>query len=212
MKSRKLITVTLMVLLLTGMLSTAIAQDTTPIASVEPTAFVVEATPVPLETSSAPQADAAPEATQEAPAATQAVQATQSEATEAITEAPATAVPETQAPATTAQAPLTTPAAAEPAASQQPKPTEQATEQPAAPVQRSVSIKMDMPGTLSLGDTVTLTATLTGYEGQKLSLQWQYTFDGQQWFDVEGANQTSYAFTVSEQTAGTGWRLAVTVL
>lgn len=83
----------------------------------------------------------------------------------------------------------------------------------AAPaVSRSVSIQMIVPDHLQLGDTVTLVATLTGYEGLNIALQWQYSFDGEQWFDAAGATGLRYSFAVSQDMAGTGWRLAVTIL
>ena len=71
---------------------------------------------------------------------------------------------------------------------------------------------MNGPAKLHLGDTVELTAALDGYDGVSVRLQWQYTRDGENWSDAPGANGYSYAFTVDEQTAGTGWRLCVTVI
>ena len=86
------------------------------------------------------------------------------------------------------------------------------TEAPAAPVNSSVSIRLVAPETLRMGDTVMLVATLAGYDGVGVQLQWQSTRDGANWADVEGANSLSYAFTVDERTAGSSWRLSVTVL
>ena len=95
-----------------------------------------------------------------------------------------------------------------------PEATEAATEAVEATQapERSVSIQMDVPANLQMGDTVTLTATLNGFDGLSVALQWQYSVDGQQWFDAQGATDTVYAFQVSEETSGSMWRLAVTVL
>lgn len=97
-----------------------------------------------------------------------------------------------------------------------PQATEAPTEAPAEaqPVTRGVSIAMDIPDQLQMGDTVTLTATLYGYDDVNVALQWQYTRDGEEWFNAqdEGATTLTYAFTVNDETAGTAWRLAVTLL
>lgn len=81
-------------------------------------------------------------------------------------------------------------------------------------INRSVLINMDVPADLKLGDTVTLTATLVGYDGLSVALQWQYSKDGEQWIDAtgEGSDQLVFAFPVSDETANTAWRLGVTVL
>lgn len=94
-------------------------------------------------------------------------------------------------------------------------PTESATQEPTvteSPVTRNVEISMDMPKNLKFGDTVTLTATLIGYDDVSVSLQWQYTKDGETWTDAPGANNLTYAFQVNDDTASTAWRLAVTIL
>lgn len=117
------------------------------------------------------------------------------------------------APAVTPD-PLTNDAPAETAAPEaiaEATPEALPTDAPAAPVTGSVSIALVAPETLRMGDTVTLVATLTGYDGVGVQLQWQSTRDGVNWADVAGANDLSYAFTVDEHTAGSSWRLAVTV-
>lgn len=111
-------------------------------------------------------------------------------------------------------APLTADApaeAADPEATADATPEALPTDMPAAPANGSVSIALIAPETLRMGDTVTLVATLAGYDGLSVQLQWQSTRDGTNWADVEGANGLSYAFTVDEHTAGSSWRLAVTV-
>ncbi|NLI22164.1 MAG: hypothetical protein GX418_11550 [Clostridiales bacterium] len=93
-----------------------------------------------------------------------------------------------------------------------PEPDAEPTEAAPEPAARGVSIDMRVPAQLQLGDTVTLVATLYGYENVSVALQWQYTRDGSNWYDAAGATALTYAFAVSEETAGTAWRLAVTVL
>ena len=137
------------------------------------------------------------------------------QATEA-NEAPATQEPESSAtPDATAE--TTTPEPAEatatPESSLEPADSATATPAPAQP-QRSVLIHMDVPSGLQLGDSVTLSATLIGYDDVSVSLQWQYSHDGEHWTDAQGtgSNEMDYTFQVSDETAGTIWRLAVTIL
>lgn len=95
--------------------------------------------------------------------------------------------------------------------------TAEPTETPVAteiPVVRNVIIRMDVPDNLQYGDTITLSAELIGYDDVQVSLQWQYTKDGETWVDAtgSGSNALVYSFQVDEETAGTSWRLAVTIL
>jgi hypothetical protein len=80
-----------------------------------------------------------------------------------------------------------------------------------APV-RSAQIQVDYPDNPQYGDTVVLTALLTGYDNTAVTVQWQYSHDGLTWFDAagEGADATTYTFQVSSETASTYWRIAVT--
>lgn len=57
------------------------------------------------------------------------------------------------------------------------------------------------------GDEVTLTATLTGFEGKEYKLQWQYSTDHQNWVDQEGANEPTYIYTLNDETAQYIWRV-----
>lgn len=61
------------------------------------------------------------------------------------------------------------------------------------------------------GDVVTLTAVVSGTEGYETALQWEYRRDGQ-WLCAEGETSLSISFALSEQSAGTEWRLRVLVL
>ena len=173
----------------------------------------------------APAATAAPEAIAysapaetetPAPAAIDSFETEQPEAqptpgeTAALTEEPAL-TPDPTADATVEPTEQATEAPGEePAVT--PEPDAQAEEAVPAAVTRGVSIDMQVPAQLQMGDTVTLVATLYGYENVSIALQWQYTRDGSNWYNAAGATGLTYAFAVSEETAGTAWRLAVTVL
>lgn len=157
-------------------------------------------------------------ATDETPEQVEMVEEAPVETVEYVTVVEAT--PETTAEATAEPAadPTQEPTAEpDPTAEPTPEATEtapeatEAAEATQAP-ERSVSIQMDVPANLQMGDTVTLTATLIGFDGLNVAMQWQYSMDGQQWFDAQGATDTVYAFQVSEETSGSMWRLAVTVL
>ncbi|MEG0640445.1 MAG: InlB B-repeat-containing protein, partial [Clostridia bacterium] len=63
---------------------------------------------------------------------------------------------------------------------------------------------------LILGDHVTLTATLHGYESVE-SLQWQMSSDNINWSDVDGANEASYSYQLNEENCTNYWRISVTV-
>ena len=157
-------------------------------------------------------------ATVVAPEQVEMVEEVPAEAVEYVTVVEATPEPTAEATAEPTVDPTQEPTAEpDPSAEPTPEATEaapeatEAVEATQAP-ERSVSIHMDVPANLQLGDTVTLTATLIGFDGMTVALQWQYSLDGQQWFDVQGATDTVYAFQVSEETSGSMWRLAVTIL
>ena len=63
------------------------------------------------------------------------------------------------------------------------------------------------------GDTVTLTATLTGFENLAYTLQWQYTPDGGTTIiDAPDGNGLSYSFTVNDENVGYLWRIQIRLL
>ena len=201
----KRIALMLVVLLSVGMVNASFAEE----AVVPETIVMEEQASEPVEIAEAP-VETTPAETQEAvvpditPDATEEAQPTQEPA---VTEA--TATPETtEATAQPDETATVEPATAEPAAEE----TAAATE--AAPIVRSVQIDMKVPENLQMGDTVVLSATLIGFDGLDVAVQWQYTKDGDNWTDAQGEGSTSleYAFQVSDETAGTAWRLAVTVL
>lgn len=112
---------------------------------------------------------------------------------------------------------------AEQAAVQQ-RPAEEATEvpaeenlaQPTAPLatpapQRSVTIASNIPASeLALGDTVTLTAVLTGFEGAQVEIVWECQVDGV--WQPSGHTGETMSFVVDMDTAQSAWRVAITVL
>ena len=117
---------------------------------------------------------------------------------------------ETTPPIEPAQAvePTETEPAAEPA-------TEPAAEPTVEPAQIDVS-KLSVEVTSSLedvvlpGETITLTAKLTGFEGLTYTVQWQYN-DGTGWKDVAGANTLTYVYVADESNISNIWRLVVTL-
>ena len=103
-------------------------------------------------------------------------------------------------------------------------PAEEATEVPAeenlaqsaAPLatpapQRSVTIASNIPASeLALGDPVTLTAVLTGFEGAQVELVWECQVDGV--WQPSGHTGETMSFVVDRDTAQSAWRVAITVL
>lgn len=112
---------------------------------------------------------------------------------------------------------------AEQAAVQQ-RPAEEATEvpaeenlaQPTAPLatpapQRSVTIAVNKDlSTLAVGDQITFTALLSGYEGAQVEILWQRLVDGQ-WVNT-GDTGASLTIEITEENAQSSWRCGVNVL
>ena len=73
-----------------------------------------------------------------------------------------------------------------------------------------IRISSDWPAgqTGYVGAQITLTATLTGFENyEHYVLQWQYTEDGNTWYDIPGANEITYTYTLDEATTNYNWRI-----
>jgi len=104
---------------------------------------------------------------------------------------------------------VVTPEPEEKPAEETPTPAPEATE---VPVARSAQINVEAPDNPQLGDTVTLSATLIGYENTIVSVRWQYSTDEKNWVDAtgSGADTTEYSFQISSDNQSTYWRLAVT--
>lgn len=78
--------------------------------------------------------------------------------------------------------------------------------------ERSISVYAVYDGeTLAFGDTVTLIAVLNGYENTTTTIQWQSSTDNASWSDINGADATTYTFTVTENNYRNFWRVAVTI-
>ena len=77
---------------------------------------------------------------------------------------------------------------------------------------RSVSIYASWEGdALYFGTEATLTAALRGYDNVVYTLQWETSRNAAEWRAVEGANETTYAMTVTEENYLDFWRVRVTV-
>lgn len=73
-----------------------------------------------------------------------------------------------------------------------------------------VEIFTDRSDVMTIGDIITLTSVLTGFEGLTYTLQWQYD-DGSGWQDAPDATEATYSFAVDEINACYNWRLAVSL-
>ena len=112
---------------------------------------------------------------------------------------------------------------AEQAAVQQ-RPAEEATEapaeenlaQPTAPAatpapQRSVTISVDKPlDAIYIGDEVTFTAALHGYEGAQVEIFWECMTNGE--WQPTGDTGATLTVVIDESNAQSSWRCGVTVL
>ncbi len=82
-------------------------------------------------------------------------------------------------------------------------------------VVRTISVSSSIDGRLVVneGETVVLSAVLTGFDDAAYEMQWQYTPDGGETVcDVEGANDLAYAYTITRENASWLYRLSITVL
>lgn len=57
-----------------------------------------------------------------------------------------------------------------------------------------------------VGDRITLTAELTGFEGKEYTLKWQYSTDLVNWTDVPDAHEITYTYILDETTTHYTWR------
>ena len=77
---------------------------------------------------------------------------------------------------------------------------------------RSVEISTEFVGGsfAGFGTEVKLTANLFGYEEVTPFFQWQYSSDnGGSWTNVEGANEQTYTFEITEENYTYSWRVEV---
>ena len=57
-----------------------------------------------------------------------------------------------------------------------------------------------------VGDRITLTAELTGFEDKEYTLRWQYSTDLENWTYVPDAHDITYTYTLNETTTNYTWR------
>ena len=119
---------------------------------------------------------------------------------EAATEIPViTETPTTETPATETLAVTETPAATE-------TPAVDATTLPNV----SIVIRCTNSKPITVGDTVKLTAEITGIDWHECTLQWQY-LDGDEWKNASSGNDITYSYVLTDSNLNTTWRLAVTI-
>ena len=115
----------------------------------------------------------------------------------------------TTAPMVTEEPTVTEAPTAEPTVTEepvQPEVTEAPTETaaPTAVTEHKVTITLEHTGDkIYFGDTVTLRATLSGYENTAYTLQWLLNGN-----PVQGANELTYTFTAAQELCGE-WQLVV---
>ena len=74
--------------------------------------------------------------------------------------------------------------------------------------ERSVTITSDWSGGLGyIGLKITLTSHVTGFREGKYTLQWQYSTDGANWTDQEGATGDTFTYELNETTTHYSWRV-----
>ena len=77
--------------------------------------------------------------------------------------------------------------------------------------QRSVSISIDKPlDAIYIGDEVTFTATLHGYEGAQVEIFWECMTNGE--WQPTGDTGATLTVVIDESNAQSSWRCGVTVL
>lgn len=76
--------------------------------------------------------------------------------------------------------------------------------------QLKVEIATTQGDVVIMGETITLTSVLTGFDGLSYAMQWQCN-DGSGWRDVEGATGDSYSFIADDNNINFQWRLEVTL-
>lgn len=105
----------------------------------------------------------------------------------------------TEQPAATSEAATETPAITE-------TPAVDATTLPNV----SIVIRCTNSKPITVGDTVKLTAEITGIDWHECTLQWQY-LDGDEWKNASSGNDITYSYVLTDANLNTTWRLAVTI-
>ena len=76
--------------------------------------------------------------------------------------------------------------------------------------ERSATILVGASGAVHYGDSITLTAVLSGYEGVNYTITWQVRDAGGAWNDISGASGLNYSFELSPESMDDEWRVLVT--
>lgn len=77
---------------------------------------------------------------------------------------------------------------------------------------RNVSIRVEPHGEIVPGELLSLHGELTGYDNLAYLLQWQYSAENDEWFDIPGAIYLDLTLVLDEQNIDFSWRLVVTIL
>ena len=117
----------------------------------------------------------------------------------------------TEQPAATSEAATETPAVTEtPAATETPAITETPAVDATTLPNVSIVIRCTNSKPITVGDTVKLTAEITGIDWHECTLQWQY-LDGDEWKNASSGNDITYSYVLTDANLNTTWRLAVTI-
>ncbi len=72
----------------------------------------------------------------------------------------------------------------------------------------TVEVTWDVPDPV-IGDTAHFTAILEGYEGIEYTMQWQYSPDGEEWFDIPDETGITLDMVITEENNTVYWRILV---
>lgn len=77
----------------------------------------------------------------------------------------------------------------------------------------SIEIKTTLRDVVALGEKITLTAELDGFDGLEYTVQWQVNKTGgsKDWEDVKGETGLTCEYEATAETLGYSWRLAVDI-
>jgi len=63
------------------------------------------------------------------------------------------------------------------------------------------------------GTEATLTGMLTNFnEDDKFEVKWQYSKDGEEFIDIDGAHELEYKYVVTEENLNNIWKITITLL
>ena len=80
---------------------------------------------------------------------------------------------------------------------------------PEVEIPKSISISLKYDDPLHFNDTVTFIAIIQGYDNIDYTIQWQYSTDNNNWYDIAGANDLTYSITVTQDNYRHYWRVCV---